>query len=298
MPLTLVNDVVDGGPDRGADRTRPRDRPAAAGRRCRRSRRCRSRPSRREALIPDELLQQIQDVRVRRQRRRRRRAAPPCRKQGPFSSAARRTQYPHVNARGGGERVVRLGGGTAGAGARGGAACSRWWARGWRCGGCRRSASTGTLVGSGSDAGARDRRRARALRRRRGLRARARRPGAAGADGGSEPAARARGLPVGQRARRRGRRPAARRRRARRWRATKPVRVVYGPGTFINSSVTEITTQLQARTRARAAQADRANEAARRLARSQGRSEAEARRLGRGGREARLRAVRAASCWR
>lgn len=61
----------------------------------------------------------------------------------------------------------------------------------------------------------------------------------------------------------------------------KPVRVVYGPGTFINSSVTEITGQLQARTRERAAQADRAAEAARKLARSQGRSAAEARRLGR-----------------
>ena len=62
---------------------------------------------------------------------------------------------------------------------------------------------------------------------------------------------------------------------------SKPVRVVYGPGTFINSSVSEITEQLQAQTRARAAQADRAREAARRVARSQGRSAAEARRLGR-----------------
>ena len=44
------------------------------------------------------------------------------------------------------------------------------------------------------------------------------------------------------------------------------MRVVYGPGTFINSSVSEITTQLQARTRSRAAQADRAKEAARKLA--------------------------------
>ena len=48
------------------------------------------------------------------------------------------------------------------------------------------------------------------------------------------------------------------------------MRVVYGPGTFINSSVTEITEQLQAQTRARAAQAERANEAARRLARVAG----------------------------
>jgi len=59
-----------------------------------------------------------------------------------------------------------------------------------------------------------------------------------------------------------------------------PVRVVYGPGTFINSSVEELTKQLQAQTRARAAQADRANEAARKLARAQGRSDAEAKKLG------------------
>ena len=61
---------------------------------------------------------------------------------------------------------------------------------------------------------------------------------------------------------------------------SKPVRVVYGPGTFINSSVEEITKQLQAQTRARAAQADRANEAARKLALADGRSAAEAKRLG------------------
>jgi hydrophobe/amphiphile efflux-3 (HAE3) family protein len=60
----------------------------------------------------------------------------------------------------------------------------------------------------------------------------------------------------------------------------KPVRVVYGPATFINSSVEEITKQLQTQTRARAAQADRANEAARRLALSQGRSASEAKALG------------------
>ena len=65
-----------------------------------------------------------------------------------------------------------------------------------------------------------------------------------------------------------------------RWRATKPARVVYGPGTFMDWSVTELTEQLQAQTRARAAQAERANEAARQLARAQGRSEAETRRLG------------------
>jgi hydrophobe/amphiphile efflux-3 (HAE3) family protein len=58
------------------------------------------------------------------------------------------------------------------------------------------------------------------------------------------------------------------------------VHVVYGPGTFINSSVNELATQLQEQTRERAAQAQRARRAAVRLARSQGRSRAQARRLG------------------
>lgn len=62
--------------------------------------------------------------------------------------------------------------------------------------------------------------------------------------------------------------------------AMKPVHVVYGPGTFINSSVNELTAQLQGRTRERAAQADRAREAAEKLARAQGRSKAESARLG------------------
>jgi hydrophobe/amphiphile efflux-3 (HAE3) family protein len=61
---------------------------------------------------------------------------------------------------------------------------------------------------------------------------------------------------------------------------TKPVQVVYGPGTFINSAVEQITAQLQAQTRSRAAQADRAATAARRLALRQGKSAAAARRLG------------------
>lgn len=62
--------------------------------------------------------------------------------------------------------------------------------------------------------------------------------------------------------------------------ALKPVHVVYGPGTFINSSVTELTKQLQGRTRERAAQADRARVAAEKLARADGASSAEAKRLG------------------
>ena len=56
---------------------------------------------------------------------------------------------------------------------------------------------------------------------------------------------------------------------------TKPVKVVYGPGTFVNSAVGEIQKQLQVRTQATAAQAQRAGRAARKVARGQGRSPAE-----------------------
>jgi len=56
---------------------------------------------------------------------------------------------------------------------------------------------------------------------------------------------------------------------------TKPVQVVYGPGTFINSAVGEIQSQLQVRSQASAAQAEKAAEAARRVARGQGRSKAQ-----------------------
>ena len=55
---------------------------------------------------------------------------------------------------------------------------------------------------------------------------------------------------------------------------TKPVQVVYGPGTFVNAAVGEIQEQLQARTSAKAAQAERAATAARRLARERGQSKA------------------------
>ncbi|MGH2967553.1 MAG: MMPL family transporter, partial [Solirubrobacteraceae bacterium] len=56
---------------------------------------------------------------------------------------------------------------------------------------------------------------------------------------------------------------------------TKPVQVVYGPGTFINSAVGEVQSQLQTRSQQTAAQAEKAARAARRLARAQGRSTAE-----------------------
>jgi hydrophobe/amphiphile efflux-3 (HAE3) family protein len=60
---------------------------------------------------------------------------------------------------------------------------------------------------------------------------------------------------------------------------TKPVQVVYGPGTFINSAVSEIQDQLKARLARSQQEAERVGEAARKLARSQGKSEAEARKL-------------------
>jgi len=56
---------------------------------------------------------------------------------------------------------------------------------------------------------------------------------------------------------------------------TKPVQVVYGPGTFINSAVGEVQSQLQSRSRATAADAQKAATAARGLARGQGKSKAE-----------------------
>lgn len=56
---------------------------------------------------------------------------------------------------------------------------------------------------------------------------------------------------------------------------TKPVKVVYGPGTFVNSAVGEIQDQLQLRSQQTAAQAQRAGRAARKVAKGQGRSRAE-----------------------
>ena len=55
-------------------------------------------PEQAEALIPDELLQRIQDFAfggatgqgV---------VAPPCRQQGPFEFGGKRTQYPQIDAR-------------------------------------------------------------------------------------------------------------------------------------------------------------------------------------------------------
>jgi len=55
---------------------------------------------------------------------------------------------------------------------------------------------------------------------------------------------------------------------------TKPVKVVYGPGTFINAAVGEINDQFQTQLGSKAQDAERAKEAARRLARAQGRSKA------------------------
>jgi hydrophobe/amphiphile efflux-3 (HAE3) family protein len=55
---------------------------------------------------------------------------------------------------------------------------------------------------------------------------------------------------------------------------TKPAKVVYGPGTFINSAVGEIQEQLRLRSQQTARRAQRAGRAARRVARGQGRSPA------------------------
>jgi hydrophobe/amphiphile efflux-3 (HAE3) family protein len=56
---------------------------------------------------------------------------------------------------------------------------------------------------------------------------------------------------------------------------TKPVQVVYGPGTFLNSAVGELQDQLQVRTQQAAVQAQKAATAARRLARGRGQSKSE-----------------------
>ena len=55
---------------------------------------------------------------------------------------------------------------------------------------------------------------------------------------------------------------------------TKPVKVVYGPGTFINSAVGEINDQFQRSSAARQQEAERAKRAARKLAAAQGRDKA------------------------
>jgi predicted RND superfamily exporter protein len=57
--------------------------------------------------------------------------------------------------------------------------------------------------------------------------------------------------------------------------ALKPVKVVYGPGTFANASAGEINDQIQARIKAKAAEATRAANAARKVAAAQGRTPAE-----------------------
>jgi hydrophobe/amphiphile efflux-3 (HAE3) family protein len=59
----------------------------------------------------------------------------------------------------------------------------------------------------------------------------------------------------------------------------KPVKVVYGPGTFANASAGEINDQLRARIRGKTAEADQAANAARKVAAAQGKSPAEQQRL-------------------
>src|SRR3954452_8373420 len=62
--------------------------------------------------------------------------------------------------------------------------------------------------------------------------------------------------------------------------ATRPVQVVFGPATFVNEAVGQIQDQFRRQTQDRSAQAVRASSAARSLALKQGRSAAQARRLG------------------
>ncbi|MDP9386245.1 MAG: MMPL family transporter, partial [Actinomycetota bacterium] len=66
---------------------------------------------------------------------------------------------------------------------------------------------------------------------------------------------------------------------------TKPVQVVYGPGTFINAAVGEIQQQLQVRVGQQQAAAERAERAAVALARKQGKSRAEQQQLGKAARD-------------
>ena len=66
---------------------------------------------------------------------------------------------------------------------------------------------------------------------------------------------------------------------------TKPVQVVYGPGTFINAAAGEINDQIQVQMQTKAAEATRAARAARRVARAQGKPPAEQKRLGESARQ-------------
>ena len=142
------------------------------------------------------------------------------------------------------------------------------------------SAATDTLVGRGTAELRRHRAPAPALRRRRRLRPH---PPAAhrdDADLGPAPRARPRGLPLGQRAEGPGAARRARTGRARGSRGRSRSRSSSGPGRSSTRPSARSRTSSSAQSAAKAAQADRAAKAARALARSQGRSEKEARKLG------------------
>ena len=87
------------------------------------------------------------------------------------------------------------------------------------------------------------------------------------------------------------RRPAARAGRAGAWRATKPVQVVFGPGTFLNEAVGQIQDQFNSQKAASTQQAQQADEAARKLALARGKSPAEAKKLGKQAQQLVLRGV-------
>ena len=57
-------------------------------------------PEQAEALIPDQLLQQLQNIINGGPAGPGGLVAPPCRKQGLYDFGGEKTQYPHVNARG------------------------------------------------------------------------------------------------------------------------------------------------------------------------------------------------------
>ena len=169
----------------------------------------------------------------------------PCRLQGPVqlrrrdhavpARAGALRRLPSTGDDGAFERIVRALGPAAGAGAGASSPCWRWPAARWRCGWSRARPWTRSSAAGRTRYQATETYRERfgdhsVLVLVRGELPRAR------ADLQPRPAGRPRGLPVGQQA---GGPGGARRRAARRatgWRETKPVQVVYGPGTFINAA--------------------------------------------------------------
>ena len=110
-------------------------------------------------------------------------------------------------------------------------------------------------------------------------------------DAGPRAGPRARGLPRRATSRPAAARAAARTARARAWRATKPAKVVFGPGTFLNEAVGQIPDQFAAATRPAGARGGAGGARGHELARARGSSVAEARAYAREGQGPRHRAV-------